>query len=174
VGGAVIFGRDPEQEAARGCMRGVLFIVVGIGLVAYLIVDQLRASGQRALLQSGARVEGNVISLRVEKGRRGTEIYRLSYAYSVAGRGYVVNDRAVGGLHIPERNLSNLFEDPWKGRPITVWYDRSDPSRCVTEAELQIARHGMQPYLVGLIIVFGIVLSVLVIRRVFRRPLNTP
>jgi len=130
---------DPENVRSWRLTKAAVFVLIAVAAVAWLIVDQRRAAALQGLTKTGASVQGTVRDMEV---LRGGQVLRLSYGFTVNGTPYEIRDRKVGDFNGLQR----------KG-PIAVWYDPSDPGRCVTQNELTHARFGWTPYLFGGVIV---------------------
>lgn len=130
---------EPDSDRSWRLTRAAVFALIGVAAIVWLVVDQRTAAAQQKLLTSGVRVQGTV---REMESQRGGQILRLAYGFTVDGKPVEVRDRKVGG-----------FEGLVPKGPITVWYDPSDPFRCITRNELTHARFGWTPYLFGAVIV---------------------
>jgi hypothetical protein len=130
---------DSENVRSWRLTKAAVFILIAVAAVVWLIVDQRRAAAQQELTKSGAPIQGTVRDMEV---LRGGQVLRLSYGFVVNGAPVEIRDRKVGD-----------FNGLLPRGPIAVWYDPSDPSRCITRNELTHARFGWTPYLFGGIIV---------------------
>src|SRR5690348_1442817 len=117
---------DPENVRSWRLTKAAVFILVAVAAVVWLVVDQRRASALQALTKTGVPVQGTVRDMEVQ---RGGQVLRLSYGFTVNGAPYEIRDRKVGD-----------FDGLQRKGPIAVWYDPSDPGRCVTQNELTHAR----------------------------------
>ena len=130
---------DPESVRSWRLTKALVFVLIAVGAVTWLVVDQRRAAALQGLRNSGASVQGTVRGMEIQ---RGGQVLRLSYGFVVNGAPYEIRDRKVGDFNALQT----------KG-PITVWFDPSDPARCVTQNELTHARFGWTPWLYGGVIV---------------------
>ena len=135
---------DPENVRSWRLTKAAVFALIAIAAVVWLVVDQRRAAALQALTKTGASVQGTVRDMEVQ---RGGQVLRLSYGFVVNGAPYEIRDRKVGD-----------FNGLQPKGPIAVWYDPSEPGRCVTQNELSHARFGWTPYLFGgaIVILMGL------------------
>ena len=145
---------DPENAQGWRLTKAAVFSVIALAAVVWLIVDQRSAAAQQKLLTTGASVQGKV---REMESQRGGQILTLAYGFTVDGKPYEVRNRKVG-------DFNGLLP---KG-PITVWYDSSDPLRCITRNELSHARFGWTPWLFGGVIVLMMGLAAFQARQVLQ------
>ncbi len=130
---------EPEDVRSWRLTKAAIFILIAVAAVVWLIVDQRRAATLQGLTKTGASIQGTVRDMEV---LRGGQVLRLSYGFVVNGAPVEIRDRKVGD-----------FNGLQPKGPIAVWYDPSDPARCITQNELTHARFGWTPYLFGGIIV---------------------
>lgn len=145
---------DPENARSWRLTKAAVFALIAVAAVVWLIVNQRRAAAQQELTKTGASVQGTVRDMEV---RRGGQVLRLSYGFAVNGTPYEIRDRKVGD-----------FNGLQPKGPVTVWYDPSDPARCVTRNELSHARFGWTPYLFGGVIVLMMGLAAFQARQVLQ------
>lgn len=126
---------DPENAPSWRLTKAAIFAAIAVAALVWLIVDQRSAAAQQRLLSAGAQVQGTVREMDVQ---RGGQILSLAYGFTVNGKPYEVRNRKAGD-----------FDGLVPKGPITVWYDPSDPFRCITRNELTHARFGWTPYLFG-------------------------
>jgi hypothetical protein len=131
--------QDPEQVRSWRLTKAAIYILIGVGAIVWLIVDQRRAAAQRELFRSGTPIQGRVVEL---ESLRGGQHLTLSYGFQVQDTSYEIRKRRVGD-----------FNGLNPGGTLTVWYDPSDPRRCVAANELSHVRFGWTPYLYGGVIV---------------------
>lgn len=128
-------------EHARGWRRvkAIVFLLIGLGALGWLVVDQRKAAGLRSLPSTGTLVQARVKEMN---SYRGGNILTLNYEFSVGSVSVDVRERKVAD-----------FEGLQLKGPIDVWYDPSDPERCITRNELRHARFGGTPFLfAGLVV----------------------
>jgi len=130
---------DPENVRSWRLTKAAVFGLIALGAVVWLFVDQRRASAQQELTKTGVSIQGTVRNMELQ---RGGQVLRLSYGFVVNGAPVEIRDRKVGD-----------FNGLQPKGPIAVWYDPSDPVRCITRNELSHARFGWTPYLFGAVIV---------------------
>jgi hypothetical protein len=130
---------DPENARSWRLTKAAVFALIGVAAIVYLVVDQRAAASQQSLLSTGRQAQGVVREMEVQ---RGGQVLRLAYGFTVDGKPVEVRNRKVG-------DFNGLAA---KG-PVTVWYDPSDPFRCITKNELTHARFGWTPWLFGAVIV---------------------
>lgn len=126
---------DPENTRSWRLTKAAIFVLIGVGAIVWLAIDQREAAAQQELSRSGAAAQGKVVEL---ESLRGGQHLTLSYEYRVNGNTYGILKRRVGD-----------FNGLASGGPVTVWYDPSDPRHCVTHNELSHTRFGWTPYLFG-------------------------
>src|SRR5438045_7428702 len=146
---------DPENVRSWRLTKAAIFVLIAVGAVVWLAVDQRRASAQREIARSGATVQGRVTEL---DSQRGGQLLAISYEFTSQGAPYAIEKRPVGDFH----GLT-------KGGPITISFDPSDPRRCVTAHDLTHARFGWSPFLFG-----GVIVIMMVIGPPIVRPWKSP
>jgi uncharacterized protein DUF3592 len=126
---------DPENLRSWRLTKAAVFALIGIGAIVWLVLDQRDAARQQDLVKTGTATQGKVVDM---ESRRGGQHLTLSYEFWVNGATLRIAKRRVGD-----------FNGLGGGGPVTVWYDPSDPTRCVTHNELSHVRFGWTPYLYG-------------------------
>lgn len=130
---------EPENLRSWRLTKAAIYFLIAAGAIAWLVVDQHRAAAQRELRKSGASIQARVTELESQKGGL---LLAISYGFTANGAAVEVRHRKVGD-----------FGGLASGGPVTVWFDPSDPYRCVTENELRHSRFGWTPYLFSGVIV---------------------
>lgn len=124
---------DPEHALGWRRTKAVVFFLIAAGALVWAAAGQWRAASDRALARTGAKTQGRVTEL---DSRRGGQVLRLSYEFTVNGTRIVAEKRAAGDL----QGLAT-------GGPIAVTYDPMDPARCITPQELTDSRFSRTPML---------------------------
>jgi hypothetical protein len=141
----------PEHAPNWRRVKATIFLLIGMGAIGWLLVDQRRAGLLRNLPSSGTRVEGRVKEM---KTLRGGNLLTLGYEFSVAGSPYEILDRKVAD-----------FDGLQPKGAIEVWLDPSDPRTCITRNELRHARFGKTPLLFAGLVVLVMAAAALQTRR---------
>jgi hypothetical protein len=150
---------NPENARSWRLTKAAVFVLIGAGVIVWLVVDQREAAAQQELSRSGTTVQGKVVEL---ESLRGGQHLTLSYEYKVNGNTYNIRKRRVGDFN----GLSS-------GGPVAVCYDPSDPRQCVTHNELSHARFGWTPYLFGGVIVLMMGLAAYQARQILQPSLES-
>ncbi len=111
----------------RGLAAAGVLGVLALCAFGYSCSDYNETRARANLRHTGMEAQGKVTNSNswTSRRRRGgrTTHYSLGYAFAVNDRPVSITDRRVGGL----RQV---------GSPMPVWYDPTNPVRCISQAEL--------------------------------------
>jgi hypothetical protein len=111
-----------DSESVRGWrfLKAIFYGLIGIAMLLWMLFH--RSPSGADLQKNGVQTEGRVTKMETVRNRS----ERISYVFTVNGRGVTADYRTVGDLD----GLTRLG-------PITVWYDPADPTRCTTPNEMR-------------------------------------
>lgn len=142
---------NPERSRSWRRVKAAVFLLIGMGAIGWLLVDQRRAGVLRNLTSTGTLVQARIKEMNTH---RGGNLLTLCYEFSAGGSPVEIRDRKVADFDGLEP----------QGR-IDVWYDPADPRSCVTRNELRHPRYGATPFLFAGLIVLVMAAAALQARR---------